>query len=89
VGLVRAGMADRSSAVELLAAGINALAHVDAGQLGGLAVAARGAGWPQTSEEQRAARQGLRTMELLLTLTRRNLRLLRGARHDGYGLSTD
>jgi hypothetical protein len=82
-------MTDRSSAVELLAAGINALAHVDAAQLEGLAEAARGAGWPRTSEEQRAARQALRTMELLLALTRRNLRLLRGAGHDGYGLSRD
>jgi hypothetical protein len=67
------------SAVELLGAGINALAHADAAQLEGLAEAAQGVLWPGTPEEQMAAREGLRTLEYLMTLTRRNLRLLRGA----------
>ena len=66
------------SAVELLGAGIQALAHADAEQLEGLAEAARMAGLPQTREERRMAQERLRTLARLMLLTRRNLRLLRG-----------
>jgi hypothetical protein len=76
-------MAARISVVDLMRAGINALAHADAMGLGGLAEAARTAGRPQTPQEHRIAREGLRTLGMLLTLTRRNLRLLRG--NEGYG----
>lgn len=82
-------MADRRSAVELLGAGINALAHADAAQLEGLVEAARGATRPATAEEQRLARHRLRTLELLIVLTRHNLRLLRGAGSGRYGLPED
>lgn len=71
-------MAAPMSGVELLAAGIDALAHAAAGELEGLADAARDARMPQTLDEQRAVRDGLRTLGYLMTLTRRNLRLLRG-----------
>jgi hypothetical protein len=67
------------STVEILEAGIRALADADADQLGMLADAARQTKGPQTAEEQEMARVGLRTLGYLITLTRRNLRLLRGA----------
>ena len=71
-------MAAPGSAVEVLAAGINALAHADVAQLEGLAEAAQGVRIPQTAEERELVREGLRTLGYLITLTRRNLRLLRG-----------
>lgn len=80
-------MVARMSVVELLGEGINGLAHADAAQLEGLAEAGRTARGPETAEEQRVARERLRTLGYLLTLTRRNLRLLRGA--GGYGPSRD
>jgi predicted lipoprotein len=80
-------MADCRSAEELLGAGIDALAHVDAAQLEGLAEAARGARGPKTAEEWRKVRERLRTLQLLIAMTRRNLRLLRGAGCGGYGPS--
>jgi hypothetical protein len=67
------------STVEILEAGIRALAHADADRLQMLADAAREADGPRTADEQEMARVGLRTLEYLITLTRRNLRLLRGA----------
>jgi hypothetical protein len=79
-------MAVPGSAVELLAAGINALAHADAAQLEALAEAARGAEAPQTVEERKKVREGLRTLGYLIALTRRNLRLLRGSSGDAVFL---
>ena len=76
-------MAACMSVVELLGAGINALAHADAAQLEGLAEMSRMARGPETAAERTIARERLRTLGYLLTLTRRNLRLLRGA--GGYG----
>ncbi|MGD0365903.1 MAG: hypothetical protein ABSA94_00470 [Acidobacteriaceae bacterium] len=78
-------MADCRSAAELLDAGINALAHVDTEELEGLAEAARVARGPETAEERWAVRERLRTLQLLIAMTRRNLRLLRGAGCGGYG----
>ena len=78
-------MGDRRTAAELLGAGIDALAHADAAQLEGLAEAAREVKGLETAEERRIARQRLRTFELLIAMTRRNLRLLRGAGCGGYG----
>lgn len=80
-------MADRLSAVELLGAGINALTHVDAAQLEGLAEAAREARGPETAEERKVARERMRTMGYLIALTRRNLRLLRGVGYGSFGPS--
>ena len=80
-------MADCRSAGELLGAGISALAHVDATRLEGLAEAARGARGPETVEERREARERMRTLQLLIAMTRRNLRLLRGGGRSGYGPS--
>jgi len=80
-------MAERISAVELLGAGIHALAHADAAQLEALARTAHAVRVPETAEERRRARERLRAMAFLLTLTRRNLRLLRGMRPGGYGPS--
>lgn len=72
-----------NSAAELLRAAIAALAHADAAQLEGLVEAARGVRRFKTAEERRLAQQGLRTLGALIAVTRRNLRLLRGA--GGYG----
>jgi hypothetical protein len=71
-------MTRKPSVVELLGAGIQALGHADAMQLEDLAEAARRTGWPQTAQEQRMARERLRTLAMLMELTKRNLRLLRG-----------
>jgi hypothetical protein len=78
-------MAEGQSAVELLRAGIDALAHVDAAQIEELTEAAHGARRPETVEERREARERLRTLELLIAMTRHNLRLLRGGGCGGYG----
>lgn len=75
------------STVTLLSAGILALTHADAAQLEGLVEAAPGARRIETAEEQRIAQQRLRTLGALIALSRRNLRLLRGAA--GYGASHD
>jgi hypothetical protein len=80
-------MANSRSAEELLGAGIDALAHVDAAQLEGLADAARGVRGPETAEERRGVRERLRTLQLLIAMTRRNLRLLHGRGCGGYGSS--
>lgn len=82
-------MAERKSAAELLGAGIHALAHADAAQLETLVRTAHAIRVPGTAEERRMAREGLRAMALLLTLTRRNLRLLRGRGPGGYGPLAD
>ncbi len=71
--------------VELLGSGIDALAHADAARLEVLAEAAQGARMPTTAEEWRMAEERRRTLGHLITLTRRNLRLLRGAGRGGYG----
>lgn len=76
-------MVVNQSTVELLGAGIDALAHADAAQLQRLAKTAQEAGRPANAAEQGTAQERLRTLGTLLRLTRRNLRLLRGA--DGYG----
>lgn len=78
-------MPGRVSAIELLGAGIKALAHADAAELEGLAEAALEAVGPRTAEERMTAREELRTLGYLITLTRRNLRLLRGVGYGGYG----
>jgi hypothetical protein len=78
-------MVGQLSAVELLGAGIGALARADAVLLEGLAEAARGVSAHRTADEGELARERLRTLEHLLTLTRRNLRLLRGPDRSGYG----
>lgn len=79
-------MAASGSAVELLGAGINALAHADAAHLEALTAAARKVGAPKTPEERERLRVGLQTLGYLITLTRRNLRLLRGADRDAVFL---
>jgi hypothetical protein len=75
----------RVSTIELLSAGIRALAHADAAQLERLAEAAREAEGPGNAKERRMARERLRTLAHLIALTRRNLRLLGGAGYGGYG----
>ena len=79
--------ATQISTVELLNAGILALAHADAAQLEGLAEAAPGVRPIETADEQRIAQQRLRTLGALIALSRRNLRLLRGTA--GYGAVGD
>ncbi|MFP5230339.1 MAG: hypothetical protein ACLGXA_22210 [Acidobacteriota bacterium] len=69
--------------VELLDAAIPALAAADGGRLEALAETARRAVPPATAQEWERAQVRLRALGILLELTRRNLRLLRGA--DGYG----
>jgi hypothetical protein len=71
--------------VELLGAGIDALAHADAARLECLAEAAHGASMPATAEERGMAEERRRALGYLIRLTRRNLRLLRGAGRGGYG----
>jgi hypothetical protein len=70
------------SASALLEAGIAALSRADAPLLERLAAQASDAVVPE--EEQTAVREQYRALGLLLMLTRRNLRLLRGE-HGGYG----
>lgn len=72
-------------AAELLAQGIAALARSDAAALEQLAAAAPAAEVPSGERECRAARTQHRALGHLLTLTRRNLRLLRGYDAGGYG----
>lgn len=72
------------SAADLLGAGIQALAHADATDLQDIVEAARTAEVPVTLEERRITQERLRTLGVLMEMTRRNLRLLRGAA--GYGL---
>lgn len=75
------------SAAELLGAGIQALAHADAPRLRDIAEAARTAKPPATLDEQRITQGRLRTLGILMGITERNLRLLRGTA--GYGLLGD
>ena len=75
-------MASQMSAADLLDAGIQALAHSDAAELGRLTEAACQVCLPESAEERSRTRLRLRTFGCLLVLTGRNLRLLRGA---GYG----
>jgi hypothetical protein len=70
-------MRAQTGVVELLGAGIKALAQADAGQLESLAEAARSAARPVTQEEQRVAQERLRAFWYLIGLTQRNLKLLR------------
>jgi hypothetical protein len=76
-------MVARTGAVELLGAGLRALAHADAAQLEALVDAARGARMPQTVKERQLVQERLRALGYLIALTQRNLRLLRGAERDG------
>jgi hypothetical protein len=78
-------MAADLSVAEMLGVGIEALARADAAELESLARAAPRAERPAIAEEVRIARERLRALETLLTLTQRNLRLLRGV--GGYGSS--
>jgi hypothetical protein len=75
------------STVELLSAGILALTDADAVQLAELTEAAAGVRRIETAGERRAAQEKLRTLGALIGLTRRNLRLLRGAAD--YGILRD
>jgi len=77
------GMAERMSVAELLDAGIDALTHADAMQLESLATAARAGRQPRTAMEKRLVQERLCVLGKLITLTNRNLRLLRGTA--GYG----
>ena len=78
-------MATRGSVLDLLNAGIEALAHADVSRLERLFAAAAEAGLPETAAQQTLARARLRTLGYLLVLTRRNLRLLRGIGYRAYG----
>lgn len=71
-------------AAEILAQGIAALARSDAAVLEQLTAAAPHAELPAGERERRAARAQHRALGQLLTLTRRNLRLLRGEYAGGY-----
>jgi len=73
------------TALNWLAAGIDALAHADAVRLEELAATAGQVSGPVTEEEKRWARQQRRALEQLLTLTQRNLLLLGGSRAARYG----
>ncbi|MGB6132048.1 MAG: hypothetical protein WBG54_09715 [Acidobacteriaceae bacterium] len=72
-------------AAELLARSIAALARSDAAALEQLAQAALSAEVPSGEHERRVALAQHRALGQLLTLTRRNLRLLRGEYAGGYG----
>jgi hypothetical protein len=76
-------MSGTESATALLRAAIAALAHADAPVLERLAAEA-GAVVVRT-EEQGRAREQYAALGLLLALTRRNMRLLRGERSAVYG----
>ncbi|MGA8530221.1 MAG: hypothetical protein WB622_10925 [Acidobacteriaceae bacterium] len=71
------------SVLGVLREGIEALERVDAAHLEGLATRAGKA--VMREGEQRAAREQYAVLGLLLSLTRRNLRLLRGERREAYG----
>ena len=73
------------SVTELLEAGIEALAHADAARLEALAAVAAQTRPPETAEEHRRAGANLTALQRMLILTRRNLRLLRGAGYRDYG----
>ena len=72
-----------ASAVAMLREGIVALARADGPRLELLAAQAGNAAVAE--EERGAAGEEYAALGLLLTLTRRNLRLLRGERGDAYG----
>jgi hypothetical protein len=78
-------MAEPGSAVGILEAGIDALMRADPAQLAELAEEALRARPPATETERETVRQRRRTLVCLLTLTRRNLRLLGGATASAYG----
>ena len=75
------------SVLMLLERGIDALARADAGAVSQLAEEAVFAKRPDTVEEQKWAREKLRALEILVELTGRNLRLLRGI--NTYGSLSD
>jgi len=70
------------SAPAVLRRAVTALARGDGAELERLAALAEGAVLP--SEEQKAAREEYAALGLLLALTRRNLRLLRGEQSTVY-----
>jgi hypothetical protein len=76
---------ESASALETLREGIAALALADAPGLERLLARARDAVMPQ--EDGTAAREQHAALGLLLALTRRNLRLLRGEHGAHYGRS--
>lgn len=80
-------MAGRVRVVDLLNAGIEALAHVDSAELERVLAAAGGLSLSETVADQRLALEKLRTLGHLMVLTRRNLRLLRSAGVGVYGPS--
>jgi hypothetical protein len=73
------------SILTVLREGIAALAQVDAPCLERLLTQAGAARMPE--DEQAAAGEACAALDLLLVLTRRNLRLLRGERDTMYGRS--
>jgi hypothetical protein len=72
----------KNSIAEQLSAAILALTHADARELEALAEVAHDPRGSETAEELRLATEKLRTLGALIAITRRNLRLLRGA--SGY-----
>jgi len=80
-------MAAQRSAIELVDAGIQALAHNDVAELDRLTEAAAQVRSPEFAQEQSGMRLRMRTFDHLLVLTRRNLRLLRGTGSMAYGPS--
>jgi len=69
----------RISTAELVSAAVLALTCADAEQLERLARLAPGCRPLETAKEQRVTQQGMRTFGALIAITRRNLRVLRGA----------
>ncbi len=73
---------DSASALVVLREAIAALARADAPRLEQLAAEAQRV--TMTASDHATAREQYAALGLLLTLTRRNLRLLRGERHGSY-----
>lgn len=69
-------MVTEESVVDLVNAGMESLARADAAELDVLVEAACKVRAPEDREELKLARDKLRALEMLLVLTRRNLRLL-------------
>jgi hypothetical protein len=69
-----------TSALELIGEAIDALMRADAARLERLAKQAPSVPLPQTESQRRELARNQRTLAHLLTLTRRNLRILGGLR---------
>lgn len=70
---------------ELLQEGMEALTRANLAELDRLCDAAADVRLPETAEERKLAQGNLRSLGHLIALTRRNLRLLRGAGSGVYG----